>query len=159
MIGFDPGYDRLGWAVIDATNRTEPVALDYGCITTDKTGTIYQRYQAILLELESIIERHKPQAAALESLFFNTNVTTAMRVSEVRGLIFSAVLPTDCTIAEYTPSQIKQAVTGFGRADKAAVTKMVMLQLKIKSEPQYDDTVDALAVAFTHSLVYKQTTV
>ncbi|MEX0895707.1 MAG: crossover junction endodeoxyribonuclease RuvC [Patescibacteria group bacterium] len=158
IIGFDPGYDRLGWAVIDTNNTPKPSPVANGCILTDKKESIAKRYLQIITELQEVVTAHQPTAAAIESLFFNTNQTTALRVSECRGLIFAAILPSGCTVAEYTPLQIKQAVTGYGRADKAAVSKMIQLQLELKKLPKYDDTIDALAVAFTHSLVYKQVT-
>lgn len=156
LMGFDPGYDRLGWAVLDATNRHKPTIIEYGCILTDKSEELHQRYTVILEQAKVLIEKHHPQTAAIESLIFNTNKTTAIRVSEVRGLILSQLLVTGCDVAEYSPPQIKLAVTGYGRADKAAVAKMVELQFGLSGKRLLDDTIDALAVALTHALIYKE---
>lgn len=155
IIGFDPGYDRLGWGVLDASNAQRPQIIDYGCMQTSKDVPIHDRYRDILRECRELVQKHKPNTAAIESLIFNTNKTTAIRVSEVRGLLLSVLIDAHCQTAEYSPPQIKLAVTGFGRADKAAVAKMVRLQLGLTDRSVIDDTIDALAVALTHSLIYK----
>lgn len=158
IIGFDPGYDRLGWAVLDAEQGQTPAVVAHGCILTEKSAPLSERYLVIIKAVQELLNTHAPTTAAIESLFFNTNQTTAMRVSEARGILFAVLLPAGCTVAEYSPLQIKKAVTGYGRADKTAVSKMIQLQLKLAQLPKNDDEMDALAVAFTHSLLYKQIT-
>lgn len=151
LLGIDPGFDRLGWAVgtVLPTSKVEVLAFD--CIRTSKDTSIFERYNKLRIELEEILEKYHPTIVAIESLFFFKNLKTAMHVSEARGLILSSVLRFGCSVTEYTPLQIKQAVTGFGRADKAAVDKMVRLQLKLEDKKILDDTMDALAILLTHS--------
>lgn len=151
-IGIDPGFDRVGWAV--GTVGSSVKVLAYGCIQTSEELSQTQRYLSIITQLKSIIEEHNPTEAALETLYFARNVSTALPVSEARGIILSQLIPT-CSIAEYAPGTIKLAVTGHGRATKSAVEKMVRLQLKLHSKPELDDTMDALAVLLTHSVLRK----
>lgn len=153
IIGIDPGYDRLGWAVGQVSPTGQVTIIQYGCIVTKKTEPIFQRYQSLIAQLESILTQHQPNEAAVETLFFSKNTSTALRVSEARGVIISALLSQSCAVYEYNPMSIKQAVTGTGSADKAAVTKMVMLQLKLgaAAKTELDDTMDALAILLTHA--------
>lgn len=151
-IGIDPGFDRVGWAVGSVGSSVEVLA--YGCIQTSKKLSQTQRYQSIMTQLSTVLSEHKPTEAALETLYFARNVSTALPVSEARGIILSQLIPT-CSIAEYAPGTIKLAVTGHGKATKAAVEKMVRLQLKLHSKPELDDTMDALAVLLTHSVLRK----
>ncbi len=152
LLGIDPGYDRVGWA-IGQVNGAKIAVLGFGCIETDKNQTLIQRYQQIDTQLQEILEQFQPVEAAIESLFFFKNQTTAMHVSEARGVIISCLFRHQVGFAEYTPLQIKQAVTGFGRADKKAVEKMVRLQLGLTqtNEKILDDTMDALAILITHA--------
>ena len=152
VIAFDPGYDRLGWAVGKVISGKLQVT-SYGCIRTDKNLKLFSRYEIIINELNKLIKKYQPTQAAIESLFFFSNQKTALKVAEVRGIIFSCLIQKNISIVEYTPLQIKQAVTGYGRADKKAVEKMVRLQLQIPtSEKLIDDTLDALGVLFTFSI-------
>ncbi len=155
VLGIDPGFDRVGWAVGTVTARFEVVPLGFGLIQTDKTQDIFERYKQIQTELQQVLEKFKPQSAGIETLFFSKNTTTALRVSEARGLIIGKILEAHCTVSEYNPVQIKQAVTGYGKADKVAVEKMIRLQLKITEKNVRDDTMDALAILITHSTQYK----
>ncbi len=152
ILGIDPGFDRVGWAVCKA-NRADLAVLDYGCIQTDKKESLVDRYRHINDNLTAIIERLHPTEAALESLFFAKNQTTAMHVAEARGVIISVLFRHQLTYSEYTPLQIKQAVTGYGRADKASVEKMLKLQLKLPTlqEQLPDDALDALAICLTRA--------
>ena len=154
IIGIDPGYDRVGWAVGIAQSGKFFIQ-DADCIVTSKTDSLWQRYQQLNQELEALIKRFQPHEAALESLFFSKNQKTALHVSEARGVLISCFLRQQIQCFEYTPLQVKQAVTGFGKADKTAVTKMVRLQMgrsKLLSSPHtLDDTIDAVAVAMTHA--------
>jgi crossover junction endodeoxyribonuclease RuvC len=152
IIGIDPGYDRLGWAVAQCGSGGWQI-FEHGCIITDRQGKIEQRYQQILEDLTAIIERHHPDEAAIETLFWFKNQSTAMQVSEARGLILATLLKAGLKISQYTPLQIKQAVTGYGRADKKAVEKMVRLELAIdqnRAKDILDDTFDALALILCH---------
>ena len=152
IIGIDPGYDRLGWAVAQKNPGAWHI-FDQGCIVTDRQQEIEQRFQQILDELSAIIQRYQPQEAAVESLFWFKNQSSAMKVSEARGLIIANLLDAGIKISQYTPLQIKQAITGYGRADKKAVEKMVRLELAIdqnQAKNIIDDTFDALALVICH---------
>ena len=152
IIGIDPGYDRLGWAVAQKNPGAWHI-FDQGCIVTDRQEQIEQRFQQILDELSTIIQRYQPQEAAVESLFWFKNQSSAMKVSEARGLIIGNLLDAGIKISQYTPLQIKQAITGYGRADKKAVEKMVRLELAIdqnEAKNIIDDTFDALALVICH---------
>jgi len=152
IIGIDPGYDRLGWAVAQKNPGAWHV-FDQGCIVTDRQEEIEQRFQQILDELSAIIQRYQPQEAAVETLFWFKNQSSAMKVSEARGLIIANLLDAGIEISQYTPLQIKQAITGYGRADKKAVEKMVRLELAIdqnQAKNIIDDTFDALALVICH---------
>lgn len=153
ILAIDPGYDRIGWAV-GSMSGTECLALQYGLIQTNKSESRIDRYQHLDTELAEIMTRYQPQEAAIESLFFYNNKTTAIHVAEARGVVISSCFRHKVKVSEYTPLQIKQAVTGFGQADKKAVEKMVRLQLKrqvANSEKIIDDTLDALAILLTHT--------
>ena len=157
IIGIDPGYDRLGWAV-GQEQAGQWQIMGQGCIQTNSKDDLTQRYQQLIDELTEILERFKPQEAAIEQLFWSHNQTTAMAVSESRGLILTLFLQHGLLISQYTPSQIKQAVTGYGRADKKAVEKMVRLQLAIshkQAKAINDDTFDALALLICHQAARK----
>ncbi len=152
IIGIDPGYDRLGWAVAQKNPGAWHI-FDQGCIVTDRQQEIEQRFQQILDELSAIIQRYQPQEAAVETLFWFKNQSSAMKVSEARGLIITNLLNAGIKISQYTPLQIKQAITGYGRADKKAVEKMVRLELAIdqnEAKNIIDDTFDALALVICH---------
>ncbi len=151
IIGIDPGFDRVGWGVLSCHHRQFEV-LAYGCIQTNHQSDIFARYQQIMTEIDKILAAHQPTAAAIESLFFAKNQKTALRVSEARGLIISHLLTAGCQVVEYTPQAVKIAVTGYGRADKQAVEKMIRSELKLDQLSLIDDTLDALAVAVTHGI-------
>lgn len=157
ILAIDPGFDRVGWAVGNV-ERGKLNILQYGCIQTLKTENRFQRYSQIQVELSAIIDQHVPNQAAIETLFFSKNQTTAMHVSEARGVIISTLLHKQIEIFEYNPNEIKLAVTGYGKADKSAVEKMVRLQLGAQltqKEKIIDDTMDALGILLTHSLMRK----
>jgi crossover junction endodeoxyribonuclease RuvC len=159
LLGLDPGYDRLGWAVGSWTGR-QWLSLDYGCLMTDPTAPIFDRYQQLLKDFEQLLAELQPTVAGIETLFFSKNQTTALRVSESRGLLIGALLAAKPTpiaptkILEINPNQIKQAVTGFGSADKAAVAKMVKLELQLGDQPIIDDAMDALSILITTKTLY-----
>jgi len=151
VLGIDPGYDRLGWAIATIDNSSCSV-LDYGCIQTKKTEDLFTRYSDLEKQLEKVVEKFQPSVAAIESLFFFKNKTTALKVSEARGVVIISLIKRKIKIFEYTPLQIKETVTGFGRADKKAVEKMVRMELGLKKHKVIDDAIDALAVIMTHRI-------
>jgi len=160
ILGIDPGYGRMGWCVgqvggekVGKTNNgaNDLKLLGFDCIETAASLSIMERYQQIQLGLEQITQKYHPQEASLESLFFHSNQKTVMRVSEARGLIIGALLNHNIACFEYTPLQIKQAVTGFGHAEKSAVEKMLRLQFNFGHDKILDDTMDAIGVTLTHA--------
>jgi crossover junction endodeoxyribonuclease RuvC len=150
ILGIDPGYDRLGWAVGEVT-PTNLSVIKYGCIQTDRKQNIIDRYRQFSTELATLLQELQPDEAALENIYFARNTKTALRVSEARGVIIHTCLLAGLEIYEYDPVSIKLAVAGNGQADKTAVTKMVQLQLKLTPDKLLDDTLDALATLMTHA--------
>jgi crossover junction endodeoxyribonuclease RuvC len=151
ILGIDPGYDRVGWA-IGSYKSGDFITLGLGCIQTDKNNSIFTRYQQIQIELEEVIKKFNPESLAIEALFFAKNKKTAMRVSEARGTIISTCLRYNLNVFEYRPIEIKLAVTGDGRASKDAVEKMVRLQSNLKENDHLDDAIDAVAIMMTHAV-------
>ena len=152
ILGIDPGYDRLGWAIL-AVPRTAPKKLlAAGLITTNKEQTFYKRLQTIDHDLSQVIAKYQPNLAAMESLFFQNNQKTAFQVAEARGVIKSCLFRAALPLVEYTPLQVKVGVTGHGQATKDAVAKMVRLEFSLSTKTKIiDDTLDAIAIALTHS--------
>lgn len=150
ILGIDPGYAILGWGVIDVVGNRFSV-VDYGSILTDTKMEMPTRLQALYNGLMDIIEKYNPDDASIEQLFFNSNAKTAILVGEARGVAVLACANGNLNIGEYTPLQIKQALVGYGRADKKQVQYMVKTMLNLKSVPKPDDTADALAAAICHA--------
>lgn len=149
VLGIDPGYAIVGWGVIEAVGgRFRPIAC--GDISTPAHTDLEERLQTIYEEVNRIIEKYRPDEMAIEELFFNTNITTGIKVAEARGVILLAARQHGLGIAEYTPLQVKQAVVGYGLAEKRQVIAMVTSILKLKQAPKPDDTADALAIALCH---------
>jgi crossover junction endodeoxyribonuclease RuvC len=150
ILGIDPGFAIVGWGIIESyKGNIRPVA--YGAITTPAHTPIESRLLMIQRDLESIIEKYKPEEMAIEELFFNTNITTAIAVAEARGVIVCTSHRLGVKVSEYTPLQVKQAVVGYGKAEKHQVIAMVTSLLKLSKPPKPDDTADALAIAICHS--------
>lgn len=150
ILGIDPGLATVGWSVIDSQRgRLSPVA--YGAIITPPHTDIEARLLMIKSDLEAIISKYEPEEMAVEELFFNTNITTGIAVAEARGVILCTAHAMGVKISEYTPLQVKQAVVGYGRAEKHQVIAMVTTILKLKSPPKPDDTADAVAIAICHA--------
>lgn len=150
ILGIDPGIAIVGWGVIEyKENRFRTVA--YGAITTEAGVDVEVRLHNLYRELIEIIECYHPDEMAVEELFFNTNITTGIAVAEARGVILLAAVEHHVTVAEYTPLQVKQAVVGYGRADKQQVIAMVTSFLHLKNAPKPDDVADALAIAVCHA--------
>lgn len=155
ILGIDPGIARTGWAVIEG-NNSKVKAIAYGCIETEASRDTSKRLAVIHKEILSIIKKYSPETLAIEELFFNTNAKTAFVVGQARGVILQAAEQKLIPNCIYTPLQVKIAITGYGRAEKDQVAKMVKILLNLKEMPKLDDTSDALAVAITHVFSYKQ---
>ena len=150
ILGIDPGLATVGWGVIDVINgKPKPVA--YGVILTPKENKLPERLQIIEEDLKSLIDKFKPDEIAIEELFFNDNVKTAINVAHARGVILITCIKECGKLFEYTPLQIKQALTGYGRAEKRQIQEMTKTFLNLPKIPKPDDAADALAVALTHS--------
>ncbi|MDP2624825.1 MAG: crossover junction endodeoxyribonuclease RuvC [Candidatus Peregrinibacteria bacterium] len=150
ILGIDPGLATIGFGVIDM-NGHHIQSLDYGHISTSKNLPNSVRLTQIAIDLEEICKTWTPDVCAIEELFFSKNVTSAMQVSEARGVILQTLNRSGYPIIEYKPQQIKLAVTGDGRASKPQMQKMVALILKLKEIPKPDDAADALAIALCHA--------
>ena len=150
ILGIDPGLAIVGWGVVEYKG-TKFRTVDYGAITTPKEMNTQQRLKRIYDELADIIRKYRPEQVAIEELFFNTNTTTGIRVSEARGVILLICEQAHIGIFEYTPLQVKQAVVGYGRADNKQVITMVTMLLGLSEPPKPDDTADALAIAICHA--------
>ena len=151
ILGIDPGYATIGYGVIEKNERGLLRSVDYGIVSTPKDKSITERLLLVREGIQALIERFKPDCVAVEELFFNTNITTGIAVAEARGVILVTAHEMLGKVYEYTPSQVKQAITGSGRADKLQVQYMVQLLLKLPKKPQPDDAADALAIAVAHA--------
>lgn len=151
ILGIDPGTGIVGFGVIETTGRKNTL-VDAGVIRTPANQPLPERLLTIYNELEGLILELRPDEMAVEQLFFAQNVTTAMSVSHARGVILLLGKKHNLKIGEYTPLQIKQALTGYGRADKKQMQEMVRVLLGLKLAPKPDDCADALAAAICHSM-------
>lgn len=154
ILGIDPGTGILGFGVIDVV-KGKAQLVDGGVIRTPAKEDDAVRLQTIFEEITDIIAQTKPQEMAVEKLFFAQNVTTAMTVAQARGVVLLAGKQAGLTIYEYTPLQIKQSLTGYGRAEKKQIQEMVRVILQLKEVPKPDDCADALAAAITHSMTMR----
>lgn len=152
IIGIDPGTGILGFGVIDADKDSFSM-VTAGVITTPAYTPLDERLEEIFDGLTEIIDETKPDAMSIEKLFFAQNVTTAISVSHARGVAMLTGRRARLSIAEYTPLQIKQTLTGYGRADKKQMQEMVRMQLRLQCAPKPDDAADALAAAITYALM------
>lgn len=149
ILGIDPGYALMGYGVVEQKGSRFEV-IDYGSISTQAGTPMPERLKFLYSSLMDIIAQTQPEAAALEELFFNTNAKTVINVGQARGVAVLACVNSGLTIAEYTPLQIKQALVGYGRAEKKQVQQMVKTLLHLDKVPKPDDTADALAAAICH---------
>lgn len=150
VLGIDPGYAIVGWGVIDYSGTSyRPVA--FGAITTEAHTAFNDRLRHIYDDMVEILSRAKPDAVSVEKLYFTTNVTTGIYVAQARGVILLAAQQAGVPVYEYTPLQVKTAVTGYGKAKKPQVMEMTRRLLHLKEVPKPDDTADALAIAITHT--------
>ena len=146
ILGIDPGTAIVGYGVIEKKGK-KWVSLDYGCIRTEPKFSPAKRLEIISQDLAVLIKKYKPNRMAVEKLFFCNNATTAMAVGQARGVILLKGQENGLSIFEYTPLQIKQALTGYGRAEKRQIQKMVKVLLDLEKIPKLDDAADALAIA------------
>lgn len=149
ILGIDPGYDRVGVAIIEKEGKNKETLVFSECFQTSSKDSFYVRLRQVGKKIEEIINKHSPNALAIESLFITKNQKTAMKVSEARGVIIYEAVKAGLPVYEYTPLQIKVAVTGHGGSDKAQVTKMIPLLVKLTSKKALDDEYDAIAVALS----------
>ena len=149
VLGIDPGYALMGWGVVEAEGSRMKL-INYGCIETKAGVPMQNRLRTLQLGVRDLLSIYKPDDVAFEELFFARNVTTALMVGAARGAAIIAAAEYTENIYEYTPMQIKQAITGYGKADKKQIQQMVRLLLKLDTVPKPDDAADAIACAITH---------
>ncbi|MDO8886706.1 crossover junction endodeoxyribonuclease RuvC [Candidatus Oleimmundimicrobium sp.] len=150
ILGLDPGLAITGFGVIDCKgNRLKPIS--YGCIRTEAKLSLPVRLDKVFKEMEILINKYNPQEVAVESLFFNSNAKTVFAVGQARGVALLAMARAGLPVSDYTPLQVKQAVVGYGRADKLQVQNMVKTLLCLSEYPKPDDAADALAIAICHA--------
>lgn len=154
ILGFDPGLAIVGYGVLDTDGRKHK-AVDFGVIRTPKEETVPVRLALICDAAEQLFTKFQPDVIAIEELFFARNVTTAINVAQARGVLLSVAIRHVGKLYEYTPLQIKQALTGYGRADKNQIQQMVKVLLGLNEIPKPDDAADALAVALTHANTFR----
>ena len=154
ILSIDPGYERVGIAIVEKEEKGKPVLIFSECFITDKKKPFPERLALIGTRIEHVISDHKPSILAIETLFFNTNQKTALRVSEARGVILYCSKIHGLEICEYTPLQIKNALTGYGRASKNQVEQMVYQIISINKKIKYDDEIDAIATGLTCEASY-----
>ncbi|MDT3426669.1 crossover junction endodeoxyribonuclease RuvC [Paenibacillus forsythiae] len=153
ILGIDPGIAIVGFGFIDK-NGSKLTPVQYGSIQTEAHTPEEERLLHVYEGMLQLIDRYKPDAVAMEKLFFNRNVTTAMSVGQARGVLVLAAVQRGLAVSEYTPMQVKQAIVGYGKAEKRQVQEMVRMYLKLSAIPKPDDVADALAVAVCHAHSY-----
>lgn len=150
ILGIDPGYAIVGWGVV-RYERARCVPLAFGAIQTPADMEFSERLRQIHIRMGELLERYQPEAAAVEKLYFKNNQKTAIEVAEARGVILLSLHEHQTPLFEYTPLQVKSAVTGFGQAEKPQVMEMTRRRLGLREVPRPDDTADALAIAICHA--------
>ncbi|MDR1474371.1 MAG: crossover junction endodeoxyribonuclease RuvC [Endomicrobium sp.] len=150
VLGIDPGLSLTGWGVVEAFSRDKITLIEYGCIKTMPPGPLVERLQIVHNELQSIINRYKPEVVAIEELFFLKAAKSVASVGQSRGAIALTISMNKIPLFEYNPRCVKMALTGYGSADKHQMQQMVKTFLKLKEIPKPDDAADALAMAICH---------
>ncbi len=151
ILGIDPGFGTMGYGVIEKKDNGDCIPVDYGVIKTPANEIFPVRLAILEQGLNKLYEKFKPAEIALEELFFSKNITTGIQVAEARGVILLSAIKYCGRLYEYTPNQIKQALTGYGKADKVQMMHVVQSLLHLKQIPRPDDAADALAVALCHA--------
>lgn len=154
ILGIDPGIGKVGWGVIK-DDKGKQIAIDYGCFVTLPKMNLDDRLTLIYDFIVELINKFSPVVVAIEQLYFSANSKTALIVGQARGVILLACSKSSIPTQSYTPLQVKQALTGFGRADKNQIQSMVSAILRLPKIVVQDDTADALAIAITHAFSYK----
>lgn len=154
VLGIDPGYGRVGWSIVEG-NFSKQRLVDVGCLETNPKDDIVRRFEVIHEFMNELLEEFKPDAAAVEELYFSKNVKTAIDVAQARGVILLSIIQAQVPCFNYNPMDIKTTVAGYGKAPKQQVQTMVKAQLKLRAVPKPDDAADACAVALTHMFSYK----
>lgn len=151
ILGIDPGFALTGYALLKKDDRSKNLSLiDYGCVSTSAQEVFPQRLVILYSEIKKIIKEYRPDQLAIEDIYFAKNVKTAVKVSQARGIvILAAAQVPEMKISNFTPLQVKQALTGYGRASKKQIQQMVKSVLKLKEIPRPDDAADAIAIALT----------
>jgi crossover junction endodeoxyribonuclease RuvC len=150
IIGLDPGTATTGYGIID-TVEGQLHTVVYGVFSTPPQDSVQSRLQSIFRQLDDLLTRYQPECAAVEQIFFGRNITTAISVGQARGVMLLALANAGIPVSEYSPPKVKEAVTGYGKAEKSQVQMMVRHLLDLDETPHPDDAADALAVAITHS--------
>ncbi len=150
ILGIDPGLAIVGYSIID-TQKEDNILVSSGSIQTDKNKTDAERLFEIETDMQTIIDKYKPDAASIEKLFYFKNQKTIIPVAEARGVILSVLQKNEIEISEFTPIEVKQMITGYGRASKDEVAQAVKMSIKYERLPKLDDTLDSIAIALCHS--------
>lgn len=150
VLGIDPGLTRCGYAVVDSSGRGSGTAVSLGVLKTPPEAPLPQRLAALQVELAALIAEFRPAAVAVEYVFFQVNVRTAMSVGQASGLALAAAAAAGCVVEQYTPNQVKESIAGWGAAPKEAVQKMVQSRLGLTTPPRPADAADAAALALCH---------
>ena len=155
ILGIDPGIGICGFGLIETDSKAGAKALDYGAVTTKVDAPIPARLKELYDSLVQVFEETKPEVVAVEKLFFSKNITTGIVVAEARGIVLLIAEQRGVPVYEYSPNQIKMALTGYGAAGKTQIQEMVRVHLGLEKKPKPDDAADALAVAITCSFLYE----
>ena len=147
ILGIDPGLATTGWAVVDFDDNSKPEIVDYGCILTEKGLSVHRRLKEIYDDTLEILSTHEPEYAGIETLLFCNNAKTGIVVGEARGVILLALEESNVLIKEFTPLQVKNSITGYGKANKMQIQENVKLLYGLEELPKPDDAADALAIA------------
>lgn len=150
VCGIDPGTATIGYGFIEVLPNVDMRTLEYGAIKTSKNDSTSKRLLVLYQELQTLLQKYNPQTAAVEKLYFQQNTTTALAVGQARGVILLAFEQANIEIGEYSPNEVKQAITGYGFADKNQMQEMTRILLNLSKKPTPDDAADALAIAITH---------
>ncbi len=153
ILGIDPGIGTCGFGLIETKSRADLKALDFGVIKTEMNAPLPGRLKELYESLNEIFETANPEVVSVEKLFFSKNITTGIAVAEARGIVLLVAAEKNLPIFEYTPNEIKKALTGYGGAGKPQMQEMVRVTLNLEKKPRPDDAADALAAAITHSLM------
>jgi len=151
VLGIDPGLSRCGYGAVALVAGAAPVARAFGVLRTDKNDPLPQRLAALAGDIRELLDELRPDAVAVERVFFQTNVRTAMSVGQASGLALALAAEAGCTVAEYTANEVKATITGYGAATKEQVQRMIQAQLSLPVPPSPPDAADALALALTHA--------